>query len=195
MSPPPPSADLYSHIRVVISIIVGLCVTTLLGGLARFVQHPHRNKVSILHIGWACSLLLWVIHFWWWEFHLNLVAQWRFEIYFFLILYAILFFFLCKILFPDDIQDYSGYTEYFISRRRWFFGILALAFVADILDTRLKGAAYLHSFGMEYPIRIGLNLTLCCIGFIASNRRAQIALMVLSLLYHVFMILFLYRFD
>jgi hypothetical protein len=56
--PPQPNPELYSHVKVVISIIVGLCITTLLKGFAQFVQHPRRNKVSILHLGWAASLLL-----------------------------------------------------------------------------------------------------------------------------------------
>ena len=77
MNAPQSSPDLYLHVKVVISIIVGLCITTLLNGFARFVQHPKRAKVSILHLGWAASLLLWIIHFWWWEFRLTMIQQWH----------------------------------------------------------------------------------------------------------------------
>ncbi len=105
MALPESNPDLYQHVRVVISIIVGLCVTTLLSGFSRFVQHPKRDKVSMLHLGWAASLLLSIIHFWWWEFRLALVRQWTFAIYFFVILYAILFYSLCTLLFPSDLRD------------------------------------------------------------------------------------------
>ena len=44
----PANTDVYLHVRVVISIIVGLCITTLLSGFARFVQHPRRERVSFL---------------------------------------------------------------------------------------------------------------------------------------------------
>ena len=192
MSAPQASQDLYLHVRVVISIIVGLCITTLLNGFARFVQHPRRARVSILHLGWAASLLLWIIHFWWWEFRLALIEQWTFAIYFFIILYAILFYFLCTLLFPSDLQDYSGYEEYFLSRRYWFFGILAATFIADIVDTNLKGSPYLHSLGVEYPIRIAVGLAVCCIAMFTRNRRIQLALLAVSLLYQVFYILRLY---
>jgi hypothetical protein len=151
VSPAQSNPDLYQHVRVVISIIVGLCITTLLSGFARFVQHPKRDKVSILHLGWAASLLLAIIHFWWWEFRLTLIQQWTFAIYFFVILYAILFYSLCTLLFPSDLRDYSGYEEYFLSRRRWFFGFLAATYIADVIDTNLKGSAYFHSFGIELP--------------------------------------------
>jgi hypothetical protein len=192
MNSPQSSPDLYLHVKVVISIIVGLCITTLLNGFARFVQHPKRAKVSILHLGWAVSLLLWIIHFWWWEFRLTLVPQWTFAIYFFVILYAILFYFLCTLLFPSDLHDYSGYEDYFLSRRKWFFGILAATFVADIIDTNLKGSAYLHSFGIEYPIRIGVSLAVCIVAMFVRNRRVQLTLLALSLLYQVSFILRLY---
>jgi hypothetical protein len=122
------------------------------------------RKVSSLHLGWAAWLLLSIIHFWWWEFRLALVPRWTFAIYFFVILYAILFYSLCTLLFPSDLKDYSGYEDYFLSRRRWFFGILAATCVADIIDTTLKGSAYPHSFGVEYPMRIAAGLAV-------SNRR------------------------
>jgi hypothetical protein len=192
MNPAQSSPDLLVHVRVVISIIVGLCITTLLNGFARFVQHPRRAQVSILHLGWAASLLLWVIHFWWWEFRLTLVPQWTFAIYFFIILYAILFYFLCTLLFPSDLQDYSGYEEYFISRRKWFFGFLAATFVADVIDTSLKGSVYLHSFGIEYPIRIVVSLIVCCIAMFTKHRRIQLVLLAVSLLYQISFIVRLY---
>ena len=189
---PQSSPDLLPHIRVVVSIIVGLCITTLLNGFARFVQHPRRAKVSLLHLGWAFSLLLAVIHFWWWEFRLSLVPQLTFPIYFFVTVYAILFYSLCTLLFPSDLLDYSGYEDYFLSRRKWFFGLLAATFVADVIDTSLKGSTYLHSFGIEYPIRIVASLILCFIATFTRNRRIQLVLLAASLLYQVSFILRLY---
>jgi hypothetical protein len=192
MNLPDSSPDVYSHVKVVISIIVGLCITTLLKGFAVFVQHPKRAKVSLLHLGWAASLLLWIIHFWWWEFRLAMVPQWTFEIYFFVILYAILFYFLSTLLFPSDLNDYTGYEDYFLSRRVWFFGFLAATFVADIVDTSLKGPAYIHSFGIEYPIRIGASLLLCVVAMITRNRRVQLTLLTVSFLYQISFIVRLY---
>lgn len=195
MLPHASTPDLYPHVRVVISIIVGLCITTLLSGFARFVQHPRRQRASLLHLGWAFSLLLWIIHFWWWEFRLSMIEEWTFDIYFFVILYTTLYYLLCTLLFPSDLNDYAGYEDYFISRRKWFFGLLAVAFVADVVDTELKGSAYFHSFGIEYPIRIVGNLILCLIAFITPNRRIQLTLLAISFFYNVSFILRHYRFQ
>lgn len=193
MAPTFPQSDIYLHVRVVISIIVGLCITTLLSGFARFVQHPRRERPSILHLGWAASILLWVTHFWWWEFRLAAIRSWNFETYLFVIFYAILYFLLSKLLFPDDISEYGGYEQYFLSRRRWFFGLLAATLCFDYIDTALKGAAYLHSFGIEYPIRLATHLLLCIVGIIFPNRRIQLTVLTLTIAYQIIFIILYYN--
>jgi hypothetical protein len=193
MTAPLPASDIYLHVRVVISIIVGLCITTLLSGFARFVQHPRRERASLLHLGWATSILLWVIHFWWWEFRLASIQRWNFETYLFIIFYATLYFLLSKLLFPDDISEYGGYEQYFLSRRRWFFGLLAATFVFDYIDTALKGAAYLHSFGIEYPIRLAVYLLLCVLAIVFHNRRLQLAVLTLTIAYQIAFIVSYYN--
>jgi hypothetical protein len=188
-----PNHELYQHIRVVISIILGLCITKLLSGVARFIQHPKRTNVSFIHLGWVFSLLLWVIHFWWWEFRLSTLPRWTFEIYFFVFFYASLFYLLSSLLFPEYLTDYKNYEEYFLSRRKWFFGLLALTMLADVVDTELKGAAYVQSFGIEFPLRIAGYLVLCTIGIFVANRRVQLTLVAISFIYQLSYILRLYK--
>jgi hypothetical protein len=45
--------DLYLHVRVLISIILGLSVTRLIAGVVGFVQHPTRRAVSWIHLTWV----------------------------------------------------------------------------------------------------------------------------------------------
>jgi hypothetical protein len=99
-----------------------LAITRLLNGIAGFVQHPAEHRVYPIHLGWVLTLLLTLVHFRWWKFWLIETRQWTFAIYFFVITYAILLFLLCSILFPDSLK-YAGYEDYFICRRKWFFGI------------------------------------------------------------------------
>ncbi|MEZ5833710.1 MAG: hypothetical protein R3D05_21270 [Dongiaceae bacterium] len=163
--------DQFIHVRIIIGIVTGLSVTRLLTGLARFVQHPIRDRIYLVHLGWALFLLLAIIHFWWFEFGLQRVEVWTFEVYAFVIGYAALFFFVCALLFPDRMDEYSGFAEYFHSRQRWFYALLAAIYLADLLDTAIKGPAHFSSFGLGYPIRQG---TLCALSvgamFIADRR-------------------------
>lgn len=92
--------DMYLHVRVLFSIILGLGISRLLSGVARIVQHPKEYKVYRVHLLWALFLFLYLIHFWWWEYRLQGVQQWTFPLYLFIALYAVLLFLLCVLFFP-----------------------------------------------------------------------------------------------
>ena len=177
--------DLYLHVRVIIGIVLGMSITRLLSGVARFVQHPGRDKVYPVHLAWAASILVLVIHFWWWEFRLTDVVTWTFPIYVFVVFYASLFYFLCVLLFPDDLRDYAGYEDYFLSRRRWFFAIFALTFVVDFLDTWLKGVDYMARFGPEYYVRAGVFIALSALAMVLRSRLFHLAFVGLGFLYQL----------
>ena len=91
--------------------------------------NPGRQKVYGVHVGWAAFLFILLTHFWWWEFRLVHVHDWTFVVYAFLICYVVLIFLLCTLLLPDDLDEYTGYRDYVLSRRVWFFGLLALCFL------------------------------------------------------------------
>lgn len=64
--PPGPEVahDLYLHIRVIISIVLGIAITRILAGLAKFVQHPGKLKVYPVHLLWAMIVLIGWIREW-----------------------------------------------------------------------------------------------------------------------------------
>src|SRR4051812_32922327 len=121
------NVDLYLHVRVLVAIILGLSVTRLISGVATLIQHPGRTPVWSVHLGWVAFALLNVVTFWWWEFRLSFVQQWTFGLYAFVCVYASMYYFLSALLFSQDLDDYpGGYQDYFLDRRRWFFGFIAL---------------------------------------------------------------------
>jgi len=175
--------DVYTHVRIVISMVVGLGIARLLTGMARFVQHPDRIKVYPIHLAWAFSTLLFLIDFWWWELHLAALQQWNFGIYVFVIFYAVLFFLISTLLFPDHMEEYSGFKDYFMSRRKWFFGLLGFSFLVDLVDTRLKGDAYLQALGTEYPFRVACFVALSAVAMFWRSRWFNAIFVVGTLLY------------
>lgn len=187
-----PSPDLFFHVRVIVGIVTGLSVARLLNGLARFVQHPSREQIYPVHLSWVLFLLLSVVHFWWFEFGLSRIGRWSFEIYFFVICYAILFFFITAVLFPDRMDEYSGFKDYFHSRQKWFYGLLSGIFVLDVVDTALKGTAHLQALGLEYPIRQAAFFLLSLIAMFVSNRRFHLVFAVGGLAYQAWWILRLF---
>ncbi|MGO4194168.1 hypothetical protein AB4Z13_02245 [Rhizobium sp. YAF28] len=186
--------EVYVYIRTVMSMVIGLSLARLLTGLGGIVQSPGKFRVYWVHLGWVASMFLFIIHFWWWEYRLQSLAVISFGVYLFLISFCCLFFFLCVLIFPTTIEDYGGYEEYFISRRRWFFGMLAVTYVVDFLDTLLKGKAYLVALGWEYPARNAVYIVLCIAGAWTANRRFHAVFVSAGLIYQITWIFRLYDF-
>src|ERR1700733_6693827 len=115
--------ETFAHIKTVIGIILGLSMTQLLKGVIKIVEHPKKYKPYWVHLLWALYIFFVVIHFWWWEVHLNDIKNWDFALYFFIIVYIMMYYFVCTLLFPEQLVDYEGYEDYFYSRRNWFFSV------------------------------------------------------------------------
>ncbi|MES0882927.1 hypothetical protein [Roseibium sp. SCP14] len=143
----------FTHIRIIVGMVIGLGVARLLNGLARFVQHPGRERIYYVHIGWSLFMLLSVVHFWWFEFSLGKIEVWTFQNYLFVIAFAALYFFIAAVLYPDQMDEYSSYQAYFQDRKSWIYGLLAMMFVFDLVDSQLKGHEHMVELGMLYLVR------------------------------------------
>ena len=172
--------EMYLHVRVLFTIILGLGVSRLLTGVARIVQHPKEYKVYWVHLLWALFLFLYLIHFWWWEYRLETIRQWTFPLYFFIAMYAVLLFLLCVLLFPEEMADYDGFKEYFYSRRQWIFSLMTILFLADIVDTFIKGSAYWHSIGIAYYTRTALYIVFSAAAIKIKNEKFHATFAILA---------------
>ena len=184
---------IYFHLRILMGVILGVGLTRILAGLAGFAQHPGHKKLSAIHLTWVAVVLISAIHFWWAEYGLIRIHPWHFELFVFVLFYAFLFYLMATLLIPDNIDEYAGYEDYFLSRRRWFFGLLAATAPVELVDTLAKGANYFDSLGPEYPFRLAVILVVSAVGAWSRDRRVQIALALLYLAYLLSWILRLYR--
>ncbi|MGO4739004.1 hypothetical protein AB4099_20830 [Bosea sp. 2KB_26] len=180
------SHELFPHVRIVMGMIIGLGITRMLTGIAGFIQHPDRYRVSMLHMLWVGSILLELVLFWWWEFGLSRIATWSFSVYIFLIGYAIVLYLLAALLFPDNVAEYAGYEDFFINRRRWFFGLMAASFVLDMVDTLIKGPERWSLLSGDYVIQVPIGLALCLIGCVFAQFRVQIAIAAVHIAYQAY---------
>lgn len=165
------SHDAYFHIRIVIGMVTGLTLARLLSGLSRLVQRPSRDGIYLVHLGWVAFLFLAVMLFWWFEFGLARVEVWTFQLYLFVVAYASLFFFTSTLLFPDSLEGYADFADYFHARQAWFYGLIAAIFVADIVDTAVKGRDHLQSFGTLYPVVGGVLAAVAVAAIFVQDRR------------------------
>ena len=186
-------SELFPHVRIVMGMVIGLGITRLLTGYAGLIQHPGRAKLSPLHLLWGFSILVELVLFWWWEYELYGVKDWSFGLFAFLIGYAVTLFLLAALIFPDKIDEYDGYEDFFLKRRHWFFSILGATFLLDIVDTLLKGEPYFDTLGVGYLMQVPIGLALCGIAIWTPNRRFQLALVLIHLAYQVWWIGLLFR--
>lgn len=184
----PSVSELFPHVRIVMGMVVGLGITRLLGGYAGLIQHPARARLSLLHLLWGFSILVELVLFWWWEFELYGVQTWNFGLFAFLIGYAVTLFLLAALIFPDKIDDYDGYEDFFLKRRHWFFGILGATFVLDIVDSLVKGQPFFDTLGIGYLIQVPIGLVLVGIAIWTADRRYHLALVLIHLAYQVWWI-------
>ena len=61
------SLEIFTHVRVLVGVVLGLGLTRILAGLARFMQHPGHKKLYVTHLLWVAVVLLAAVHFWWFE--------------------------------------------------------------------------------------------------------------------------------
>jgi hypothetical protein len=177
------SHELFTHIRIVLGMVIGLGITRILTGVAGFIQHPDRNRPSLLHMLWAVSTLIELVLFWWWQFGLAGIGHWNFSVFLFVISYAVVLYLLAALLFPDNLTEYGGYEDFFLKRRRWFFSLLAATFVLDVVDTLIKGWEHFSYLSRDYLVQVPLGLALCVVGWHSEKRNVQIALALVHLVY------------
>jgi hypothetical protein len=135
--------EIYQHSKVITGILIGFALTHLLKGIAPLIQYRGRARVYWVHLVWVAFAFIYVISFWWWEFWLEKLPSWTFPLYLFITFYGVLIYLLCALLVPDDLVGYDGFRDYFYSRRRWLFGVLAAICIVDFgeLDDQGRGAS------------------------------------------------------
>lgn len=189
---PASSAEVFTHVRIVMGMVVGLGITRLLMGVAGLVQHPKRAKLSLIHLLWALSILVELVLFWWWEFELRALPRWSFGVFAFLVSYAVTLFLLAAVLFPDNIAEYEGYEDFFLKRRHWFFGLFIATDVLDVIDTLIKGEPYFDTLGLDYLVQVPIGIALAAVAIWTPNRRYQLGLVIVHLIYQLWWVSILF---
>lgn len=180
-----PMMHMFEYVIVLTSIVIGLALAHLMQGIAGVIQHPGRPRIWWVHLVWVAYMLLSTVFWWWWEFRLQLVRQWTFSIYLFVVFYAFYLYLICAMLFPRNFEGYEGYKDYFLARRYWFFGLLLGWSAIDMLDTWIKGPAYFASISVETSIGTGAIAIACIVGMIVRLGSVQAIVAVGLLIYQV----------
>jgi hypothetical protein len=171
--------EFFNYVMVLASVIVGLAVAHLLQGVAKMVQEPERNKLYWVHLLWIVLMFHNALFWWWWEFGFSRMAQWTFELYVFVLYFAVLLYIICAILVPSSLGTYADYRAYYFGRRRWLFGLLLLFSLLDFVDSATKGWEHLKSLGWPYYTSVAVRSALILIAFRSRNEKVHGAIAIL----------------
>jgi hypothetical protein len=123
----------FEFITVLISIILGLGITTILTGVAERIKHFHSTKLYLPYFVWIIIVFVLHIYEWWNSFTLRAIEIWSLPMFLFILLYPIMLYVLAHLLFPSNTdQPFDAKVFYFANYRR-YYGIAIMLIVLSIL--------------------------------------------------------------
>ena len=185
-------SDQFQYVMVLTSIIIGLGITNALLGLSsaidRFTESGRPLRLSWASGVWLAFTFLWMVLFWWWEFRLlEILKHWTLWNYFLIICYAVVLFLLVALLIPRDWDKVEDLNEYFLAKRRWFYSVLVLGLMIDLMDSYMKGGwTYVRGTGILTWGENIAGILAAIIGFRSTNVRTHSMMAILFFLWEIF---------
>jgi hypothetical protein len=178
--------DPFSYLVVLTSIILGLGVTRLVGGMGYLMQRRRRRRPYWVHMLWMVNLLLAMAIVWWVAYRWRSNEHWTFLLFIWLLLLPTILYLTSSLLFPDqDDEPVTDWQAYFYENHRDIFLLYALIFPIDIVDTLLKGMAHFKAQGPLYVATMGLWFVLCLIAAFTKRKVFHASFAVIFLIYNL----------
>lgn len=133
------------HAFVLVSIIIGLGLTDLLGNFRRLVHARDRVRWDGLPLAWALFALLLVVNYWW---GLYLGATGIYEVqtagaFVASMVLPVLLYLVCSSALPEAVPAAGvDLGEVYFRQRRFFFGLLLAYYVVVSIHTHVVAASW-----------------------------------------------------
>jgi hypothetical protein len=179
--------DPFSYLVVLTSIVLGLGVTRLVGGLGHLMQTRKRRWNYWVHTLWMINVLLVMSIVWWFAYRWRANEHWTFFLFLWLLLSPIVLYLIASLLFPDPDEAHviADWRTYYYENQRDIFLLLALIFPIDVIDTLLKGMAHFREQGPAYFVTMVLWFVLLLIAAWTKRPGYHAFIAVLFLVYNL----------
>jgi len=169
----PSPVNAFEYLSVLISIILALGMTRLLGGVGEMLQARSRRRVYWVHAIWIVNLFLGLVIQWWILYRWRNQQPWTFFLFIFVLIAPTLLYLASLLLFPReaDIDRAVDYKAHYYANHRAFFILVALFLTADVPDTLLKGIPHLLELGPQYIVSMVFYLGGLTVAAITKNER------------------------
>jgi hypothetical protein len=144
----------FEYLSVLISIILALGMTRVLGGVGEMLQARSHRRIYWVHAIWIINLFLYLVIAWWIFYRWRNREPWRFLLFVFVLISPTLLYLASLLLFPRerDIDAAIDYKTHYYANHRAFFILFALFTPVDIADSLLKGVPHFLALGPAYFI-------------------------------------------
>jgi hypothetical protein len=134
----------FEYIMIMVSLILALAVAQALRGLSEVVISEKRYWP---HTVWVTFYGLLVIQNWWAYWDYNVVEEWRFATYLFILINPIMLFASVYLLVPGTRSSDIDWTAHLCRVRRWLYGLgFALVTVSVTGNVIYLGLPWLHPY-------------------------------------------------
>lgn len=162
----------FEYVCVLTSIVAGLAVARLVGGLGQLIQTWRRTPGYWVHALWMVNTLMTVIISWWVQYRWRTVEHWTLFLVLWLLVPPINLYLASALLFPNEQEGepIRSWREHYFNHRRGFFLLIAANFGIDLIDSSLKGWEHFRSLGPLYFSSMAMFIVL---GLIAAFTRSE----------------------
>jgi hypothetical protein len=158
--------DPYEYLTVFVSVILGLAVVHLLGGVSLILDTRVREKLDWVHSVWTANVFVTTLLVWWFNFGLTGVQVWTLPHFLTLVAYSVVLYLMSGLLYPvrgDEIVDFRAHFE---ANRPRFFTVCLVFQVVDFADAALER----QTLGTDWaPLHL-LSLVVFALAFLLAIR-------------------------
>jgi hypothetical protein len=163
----------FEYLSVLISIILALGMTRVLGGVGEMLQARSHRRIYWVHAIWIINLFLYLVIAWWIFYRWRNQEPWRFLLFVFVLISPTLLYLASLLLFPreGDVDAAVDYKTHYYAKHLAVFILFALFTPVDIADSLLKGVSHFLALGPQYFISNALYFAGLTTAAITRNER------------------------
>lgn len=112
----------FEYLSVFMSIILGLAVVHLLGGVSLILDQRVVARLFWVHIMWVLNMFSLITWVWWGNWQLNDIESFSAVHFVSMVLFSVVLYLMCGLLFPVKGNEVENFHEQFeINRARFFY--------------------------------------------------------------------------
>jgi len=172
---------IFEHLSVFVSIILGLAVVHLLGGVSLILDARVKARVYWVHLLWTANMLFLTVLVWLGNFVLAPVTVFSPAHFLNLPISSMFIYLMSGLLYPVRVDEVTDFRAHFHANRARFFSLGILFVVTDALDGWFEHRATQIDLNPGQYGTLAVNLVLFSIGIRNSGERFNGAAAILFL--------------